>query len=353
MINYYRIIDASINRAAEGIRVVEDIARFKYNNKYLSNELRNLRHEIRDTFDSIKIIAFRSSSNDVGKKISFESDISNRANIKDIVLSNFKRSEESLRTLEELSKLELEIGISRLFENIRFKIYKVEKDFLNQIWQLKFEDGIYGITYDNSKLSYVMQVKKMLENGIKVIQYRNKKNEITINKELEICLELKNMCTKYGAILIVNDNVDLAFDIGANGVHLGQEDILIPGNIDKVNQIKKEMHEKNKKFILGVSTHGSVQALHAKKIGADYIGVGPLYQTSTRIHVEKCEGIDYLKWVNNNIEIPYVSIGGIKKNKYKELKSNGCKICAMVTEIDDEKNLYEIVDLFEGRKKIE
>lgn len=119
----YRVIDANLNRLKEGIRVVEDIMRYRDNNKELSSKLKSLRHLARID-DTKKLLEFRDSINDVLKP-SIESEF-NRSNIQSIITANFKRAQESSRVLEELFKLE-DHKYSETFKHIRYELYDLEK----------------------------------------------------------------------------------------------------------------------------------------------------------------------------------------------------------------------------------
>ena len=122
----YRVIDANLNRLKEGIRVVEDILRYRDNNKELSSKLKELRHlsKIKETKELLK---YRDVSNDV-LRLSIKSEL-NRSNIDSIIIANFKRSQESSRVLEELYKLE-NIEYSENFKYIRYELYGLERKVL-------------------------------------------------------------------------------------------------------------------------------------------------------------------------------------------------------------------------------
>ncbi len=122
----FRVIDANINRLKEGIRVVEDILRYKDNNKELSSKLKSLRHkaQIKETQ---QLLQHRDSINDVLRP-STKSE-QNRSNLEDILTANFKRAEESARVLEELYKLE-NIEYSENFKTIRYELYNLEKEVM-------------------------------------------------------------------------------------------------------------------------------------------------------------------------------------------------------------------------------
>jgi len=122
----YRVIDANLNRLKEGIRVIEDIIRYRDNNKELSSKLKLLRHKakIKETLEMLK---YRDSSNDVLRE-TISSEL-NRTDTSSIILANFKRAQESSRVLEELYKLH-SAKYSENFKSIRYELYTLEKDVL-------------------------------------------------------------------------------------------------------------------------------------------------------------------------------------------------------------------------------
>lgn len=122
----YRVIDANLNRLKEGIRVVEDIMRYKNNDKTLSHKLKNLRH-IANVQESLELLKYRDSINDVLRQ-TVKSEM-NRTDLTDIILANFKRAQESARVLEELYKLH-SAEYSENFKHIRYELYTLEKEIL-------------------------------------------------------------------------------------------------------------------------------------------------------------------------------------------------------------------------------
>ena len=124
----FRVMDANLNRLREGIRVVEDILRYKENNKQLASKLKELRHQAQ-TADTKELLAYRDSVNDVLKP-STKSE-KNRENLESIIIANFKRAEESARVLEELYKLN-DLATSEKFKKIRYALYTLEKETLLQ-----------------------------------------------------------------------------------------------------------------------------------------------------------------------------------------------------------------------------
>ena len=170
-------------------------------------------------------------------------------------------------------------------------------------------------------------VKEMLAAGVKIIQYREKEKEM--GEKYEECLELRAMTKKAGASLIINDDVDLALAVEADGVHIGQKDLPI--------EVVRDLLEAE--MIIGVSTHSPQQAEAAVKAGADYIGVGPIFATDTKKDVCAPVGLEYLSYVVNNLEIPHVAIGGIKEHNLEQVINAGAQRVAMVTEIVEAENI--------------
>lgn len=193
---------------------------------------------------------------------------------------------------------------------------------------------IYGLTAEEFSLgrNNIEVVDEMIAAGIKVIQYREKeKKALYMYRE---CLEIRELTRQAGVTFIVNDHIDLAIAVNADGVHIGQED-LPP---EKVRQLV------GPSMILGLSTHLPEQAQSAVKSGVvDYIGVGPIFATNTKKDVCDPVGLSYLDYVVKHIELPFVAIGGIKLHNVAEVRKHGAKISALVTEIVGAENISEKV----------
>ncbi|MHB0998750.1 MAG: thiamine phosphate synthase [Armatimonadota bacterium] len=184
---------------------------------------------------------------------------------------------------------------------------------------------IYGITADEYSLGRgnIETVRMMVEAGIKIIQYREKdKSYRQMHRE---CLAIREITRDSGVTFIVNDHVDLALASGADGVHVGQDD-LPP---EKVRQIVGD------EMVIGLSTHSPIQAQGAMEIAGiiDYIGVGPIFTTNTKKDVCEPVGLEYLDYIVNNISLPFVAIGGIKEYNIGHVRSGGAGIISLVSEI--------------------
>lgn len=191
------------------------------------------------------------------------------------------------------------------------------------------DTDIYCLTaqkFSNGR-SNLEVVREMLDSDIKLIQYREK--EIKSGLKYEECLEIRRMTLDAGAAFIINDDIDLAMMVGADGIHIGQEDF-------PVEAVRKLVGDK---MAIGLSTHSPEQAQDAVKSGVDYIGVGPIFRTFTKDDVCDPVGFDYLDYVVKNIDLPFVAIGGIKEHNISDVTVRGAKCVALVTEIVGAENI--------------
>ncbi len=182
---------------------------------------------------------------------------------------------------------------------------------------------LYGITAEEYSLgrSNLQVVEEMIEAGIQVIQYREKEKK-TREKYLE-CLKIRELTRQAGVTFIVNDHIDLALLVGADGVHIGQDD-LPP---EKVRELV------GKEMLIGLSTHSPEEARAALGAGVDYLGVGPIFATKTKKDVCDPVGLEYLEYVARNIPLPFVAIGGIKEYNIHQVTARGARCVALVAEI--------------------
>lgn len=183
-----------------------------------------------------------------------------------------------------------------------------------------FLPKIYPITDAGlSKLSHAEQVKKLIEGGAEFIQLREKHaSPFDFYKSAKKALEIAR---RKDVKIIINDRVDIALMLKADGVHLGQDD-LPP---EKVREILGE------RAIIGSSTHNLEQALEAKNKPIDYIAIGPIFATTTKENPDKIVGIKGLKKICQEIgKFPLVAIGGINFENYQEVLDNGADTVAII-----------------------
>ena len=336
MNNSYRIIDANINRISEGLRVLEDHFRFAVVDKPLNEKLRNYRHIVRESlkeFD-LKLISCRESLNDNGLNISMASEIDKKSSHKEFIVANFKRIEEAVRSVEENLHLLNEHSKAKIFENIRFEIYELEKQAVAKM-KKQLPHGIYCITaeeYSNGR-SNIEVAKAMVKAGIKIVQYREKEEKKSRNIILAECREIRKITKDSGTLFIVNDFLDIAILSDADGIHCGQDDLSV-ADIMKLSP----------SLMIGISTHSPDQAQKAVSDGADYIGVGPIFKTGTKKNVCQPVGLEYLNYAVKNICIPFVAIGGIKENNISQVIERGAKTVCLVSEITGADNIKDKIE---------
>jgi len=189
----------------------------------------------------------------------------------------------------------------------------------------KLPAGIYGITAEKFSLgrSNIQVAEEMIRGGIEVIQYREKRHLKDYRDILHECREIRALTKKYNVMFIINDFVDIAMLVDADGVHVGQEDLPVLEARQLLGPDK----------IIGLSTHSPEQLHEAVELGADYIGVGPIYATQTKEDVCDTVGFDYLDYAAANCPLPFVAIGGIKLDNLKDVVKHGATSACLVTEI--------------------
>ena len=163
----------------------------------------------------------------------------------------------------------------------------------------------------------------LLDGGADCLQYRAKR--VSAREQWETAVALRRLTLDREALFIVNDRVDLALDCGADGVHLGQDDLPI-ASARRLARLAARPD-----LLVGRSTHSLEQALDAEKDGADYIGYGPLYATLTKENNVPPVGPNSLREIVDSISIPVVAIGGIKLDRLVEVARYGGRHCAIVT----------------------
>jgi thiamine-phosphate pyrophosphorylase len=202
--------------------------------------------------------------------------------------------------------------------------------------------GYYFITDSNlTKAGITNDIKSAIDAGVKIFQYREKNKATRLM--YEEALEIRNLIKQ--GLFIVNDRVDIALAVDADGVHIGQNDL--PLSITRRIMGKKK--------IIGVTVHDLEQAIEAEKNGADYIAVSPIFQTTTKLDAESPVGIETLKQIKKIISVPVVAIGGINlKNALGVVNAGAdaiCAISAVVTKDDVKGEILKFQNLFLKREE--
>ena len=326
-----RLLDANFNRLNEGIRVIEDINRFLLNNAGLTEDFKAIRHQLTDIFSSLNLIQARNTGEDLGREIIGSGEYK-RETIEDLIKSNFKRCEQSLRVLEEVSKLD-SVSRAKSLEQIRYKMYELEQSCL---LKKSFPNPcLYVlITQELCKLDPETVLKSVCDGGATVIQLREKTMED--GQFLKWIEKAQKIIESYDIPLIVNDRIHLVQLSGVQGVHMGQGDL---STKDARSLLKPWQW-------LGRSTHALEEAQLAESEGVDYIGVGPLFPTNTKVHT-KAVGLDYLQEINDHINVPYVGIGSVNTATLPQIlekKPKGLAICTAIIGVDNPRELTQVFE---------
>lgn len=197
----------------------------------------------------------------------------------------------------------------------------------------KLDTDLYCITASEHSRGRdnIEVVMRMIDSGIKIVQYREKDKSM-LEKYRE-CVKIRELTAGSSVTFIVNDHIDIALSVEADGVHLGQDDM----PLDKARELV------GRDMIIGISTHSPQQLREAVKGGADYIGVGPIFETHTKKDVCAPVGFEYLEYAVKNAGIPFVAIGGIKLHNIHEVKKRGAECISLVTEITGAEDIGKMI----------
>ena len=344
-----RIIDANLNRAGEGLHLLEELARLVLDDAGLTGRLKTMRHEIvrGDLAFNKELIQSRDSGSDVGADIEVLGE-GKEKELPIIVVSNARRVQEALRVLEEMAKIP---GTTpRLdpdkFKKARFDLYDIEQKLLSRLLRRDKAgrlNGLYAII-DSRVLGgrgHLEVAGQIIRGGAKAIQLRHKPD--SRDGLLSIAQKLQNLCSENGVLFIVNDYLDIALAVGADGLHLGQKDLPVA--------IARRLLPID--MILGCSVTTVEQAKAAEAGGADYIAVGSMYPTLSK-ETAKVVGLEMLRRVRGAVSLPLVAIGGINRDNAGEVASAGADGVAVISAIlraeDAEEAARQVIKAFEAGK---
>lgn len=340
-----RIIDANINRMGEGLRVLEEFARLSLNDSVITQQLKNMRHRLVNTGADLQnqLLGARDSEGDVGSVMNVPGEVKTRE-AAEAVIANARRVQESLRVMEEISKAPGISLDSEEYRKARFELYTIEKELLARMSRqdkIKRLTGLY-VVIDTEWLKGRHPediVRQAIRGGAKVIQLRCK--ERSTREFLAIAGDLKKICADNGILFIVNDSLEVALASGADGLHVGQDDLPVK-TARKLIPID---------MILGSSVSTVDEARTALAEGADYLGVGAIYATATK-ESAAAVGPGRLKEIKKAVNLPVVAIGGINKGNISAVMKAGADAAAVISAVMDaenvEKAVRQLVDIIEG-----
>ncbi len=348
-----RMLDANANRAREGLRVVEDYARFVLNDAGLQGELKALRHDFSEVLKPYlgDAILHRDTPGDVGTTAKTDSE-AHREDFADLVVAAGKRLGEALRAIEEVLKtaprstgvppVSDHLGTgetpvlqrsssapSQRIESIRYRFYDLEQRIALTLRQAKHFANVklyVLITESICSRPWITAAEDAIAGGADCIQLREK--ELESGELLRRAKQLVALCKTKNALCIINDRPDIALLSGADGVHVGQGDL-------PAREVRKLLGA-NK--IVGVSTHEIAHAKQAVLDGADYVGVGPIFRSGTKPR-DFVAGLDYARQVATDISIPALAIAGITLENVDSVLVTGVQAVAVTAAVVGAKDI--------------
>ncbi len=312
----YRILDANFNRSREALRVIEDCGRFALNDPAITAMAKNLRSDLKDVLSALPVDEMRSARDtpgDIGTEITSPTEPT-RSGLPDVVIAACKRLSEALRCIEEISKF-VAPPQTLTIERMRYNGYTLEKRIMSRLSTAgRFaQTRLYVIASSRYCRGCLREnVRSAIVGGADIIQLREK--EVSDAALLAMAAELRELTDEMGILFVVNDRPDIAAIVGADGVHLGQGDI-------PVAEARKLLRPN---AIVGRTTRNVAQAKAAVNEGADYIAIGPMYETDTK-QVGPIVGPPMLREVTDAVDLPVVPIGGIDAEKISQLVEHGAK----------------------------
>ncbi len=311
-----RILDANLDRAREGLRIIEDWCRFGLNHITFTDQCKALRQELA-RWHTADLRAERDTPGDLGTELTHPQE-ETRTDVNHVLQANFCRVEEALRVLEEYGKL-YKPGMGEAFKHMRYQVYALDSHVMGYgRLSLLRRSPLYLVTSPHDAVLEV--VEAALQGGLTLVQYRDKHaDDVT---RIENGIRLRELCHRYGALFIMNDRADLAKAVDADGVHLGQQDIPIA--------LARQILGASR--IVGRSTTNPDEMNRALAEGADYIGVGPVYETPTK-EGKPAAGHDYVRYAAEHSPVPWYAIGGIDADNIGEVISAGAQRVAVVRAI--------------------
>jgi len=328
-----RAVDANLNRAREALRVLDDYCRFVLNDKFLTGRWKHLRHHLAEACSQLpsgELVASRDTLRDVGTEISTAGEYT-RHTPADVATANAKRLQEALRSLEEFGKI-LSPAFARTAESLRYEAYTLERSLVRH--------GEASARLANAKLYALLTgaqcaaaldwtIAEAALGGVDVVQMREK--DKSDRELLERAEHLRKCTRKAGVLFIVNDRPDIARLVDADGVHLGQTDLTVAAARKIVGP----------NALIGVSTHNLEQVRQAILDGADYLGIGPVFPSTTK-SFESLAGLEFVKETMAETSLPAFALGGIDLSNVHEVATSGATriaVGAAIATADDPRSM--------------
>ncbi|MEE2907869.1 MAG: thiamine phosphate synthase [Planctomycetota bacterium] len=324
-----RMADAAFNRAREGLRVLEDLARFVLNDSDRVEELKQARHDLTQaavSWPGVSMVLSRDTAGDVGTVISTSAERC-RQDLRAVASAAGRRATEALRSLEELAKVEAP-NLAASFERMRYDLYDIAGGIemgmpcrLAPRWRL-----CILLSETRCRRPWMDVAEAAIEGGADCVQLREK--SLDTATLLDRARQLVAMARPRGVAVMINDRVDVALASGADGVHVGADDL----SVSDVRRIA------GSRLLVGATarTPSDIQAAIAE--GASTIGIGPMFVSATKPHLDPVGPERLTALLPSLGDVPHLAIGGIDAmNVGRVQAAGGCgvAVCGGICDSDD------------------
>jgi thiamine-phosphate pyrophosphorylase len=332
-----RVLDANFNRAREASRVLEDYCRFALNDRFLTEQVKELRHELARLSQQLPAslqLAARETLRDVGTSVTASGEYE-RASPAQVAAVNLKRLQESLRSLEEFGKL-FGPDIGRRAEALRYRTYTLEKAVVlgGRARERLAKAKLYVLLTGSQCVAALdWTIEQAALGGTDIVQLREK--SIPDGTLIARAREVREWTRKANVLFIVNDRPDIARLVEADGVHLGQEDL----------PVRDARRVVGPDSLIGVSTHSIEQVRKAILDGADYIGIGPVFPSKTK-DFASYPGLDFVRAAAAETSLPAFALGGIGlENLGQVVAAGGQRVAvgAAIASADDPEQVARLI----------
>ncbi|RLS84130.1 MAG: thiamine phosphate synthase [Planctomycetota bacterium] len=324
----WRAIDASANRAGEALRVLEDVLRFGLDDEHLTRLAKDLRHDLAGVLTRHGLwrrMAARDVIGDVGAGLEAEAALS-RSGLADLVAANAARAAQALRSLQECAAV-VATEATAEFESLRYRVYTLERAATTAV---RASDRLAGVSLcvlvdgGHEAAAFARLMESLVEAGVRMFQVRDKSLPLPLLAErVRTALAIVRRGGEAGRpIVVVNDRVDVAAALTADGAHVGADDLPVPLTRRVVGPER----------LVGRTAHTVAEAHSAVVDGADYLGIGPCFTSPTKSFAEHAPP-EFLRTVCGEVSLPTFAIGGITAERLESLVSLGVKRVAVASAV--------------------
>lgn len=324
----WRMIDASANRAAEAMRVLEDVLRFGLDDQHLTRAAKDLRHDLAAALSRHGLwrrTGARDVIGDVGAGVEAKAVLA-RAGLADLVAANAARAAQALRSLQEAAALVANDAAAG-FESLRYRVYTLERAALAAVRACDRLDGVsLCVLVDGGRDtdSFARLVASLVEAGVRMIQVRDKSLPVPLLAErvrTALAIVRRNASGPW-PLVVVNDRVDVAAAVAADGAHVGADDLPVP--------LARRVIGPDR--LVGRTAHDVGEARAAVIDGADYLGIGPCFPSPTKSFADHAPP-EFLRTVCGDVSLPVFAIGGITAERLDALVPLGVRRVAVASAV--------------------